>query len=1245
MSNLNDIRMDESIKPYLDEIAERLWSGHAAVMVGAGFSKNAGDGFPNWFQLGDLFYEKVHGKAPSTEQRYLNPLKLADEVQAAFGRPALHQLLRMNIPDNDYEPSPLHVRLLELPWTDVFTTNYDTLLERARASVGSQKYDVVVNIEDIVHSQKPRIVKLHGSFPSEQPFIITEEDYRRYPRDYAPFVNTVQQALLENTLCLIGFSGDDPNFLQWTGWIRDNLGKETSAKVYLVGVFSLSDAQKQLLKQRNIVLVNLANFDGIGRGDHDKALERFCGYLLDRKSQDDWTDWPRGQASMMPDRSKKGNDKNAQLSAILAGWRQARLSFPGWVVVPEDRRKSLWTYTQSWVNSVSVGDELPTPLDLQFAFELNWRLEKCLCPIQDNLWPFFEQVLQRYWPFAVAQVPPAAELSENQLEHAHLPWPETREMWLHLSLSMLRFYREEGLIEKWHAAECTLRDLYQHLSPQQLAFLSYERALQALFALDLPRLKRLLNEWPGNHALPFWETKRAGLLAEIGLLEEAERILTTALEAIRSKLNLKPVKADYSLVSQEAYTMLLLWYVKGSISLKAGNWPGAGEMQTQFRDRWNALKEYKCDPWNELKLFEMAMSHPYSVTTEVCEKSEFDIGRVTRTYRIGWEDSEALSAYAFLRFSEEVGAPFRVGNMTVSTKSAEGALPRIRRTSSHWAVVTMIRTGDAKTAKHVFDRQALSRMEVPHVDELIDQYLQVLEGAEADIQTCDSFRTDNFGVLLAQLIPEILSRLCCKCSSGAKNRLLRFLLELYTSDEKSKYRGIRNLVGLLLTSLSVKERYEIIPTLLQFPVLGDLRGIAASELVNPFHFLGTDKDAVAGIPKLELDATKIDSLLENTSSKSAGHRRWASFVLVQLYELGLLVGNQVGRLGEALWSQIDDMGLPTNTDFLKFVFLSLPHPERIDPASLVKEYIRNAPLPIQKQSPDEGVHVSMGGEISMCAELAGSRATIQWTEKESTEILTRLLEWWDADRELLTGQLEAARFGPIREEFARRSWQLVEALAYGVAPVLSPATDEATRRSLSRLLSELSDAGLPCLRAVAASLHLLPGTEAELIARVEDALVSSEHERVVVDGLKAILVLLELESSAISEENTTRLVRQVSLSIMYRYRTGLQSTLNTMTRVVKEHPDCFVDDTSRLTIRGLRALADDTDLVNGMANLSAEKKLEIRQASARLAYVLFVHYSAQGADIPETIEEWRAICQSENEFAEIRNEWLVNPSK
>ena len=255
----------DQIKPYLNEIADRLWSNNAAVMVGAGFSRNAkpvdstSPSFPSWQELGDIFCGKLHGRSPGEEARYLSLLKLAEQIQAAFGRPALEELLRRAIPNLGYEPSPLHGQLLNLPWKDVFTTNYDTLLERARASVTLKHYDVVATEEDLLYANAPRIVKLHGSFPSP-PFVITEEDYRRYPNDHAPFVNTVRQSLLENTLCLIGFSGDDPNFLQWIGWIRDHFGQETAPIIYLIGVGALTEADRKLLDRRGIVAVDLLAF-------------------------------------------------------------------------------------------------------------------------------------------------------------------------------------------------------------------------------------------------------------------------------------------------------------------------------------------------------------------------------------------------------------------------------------------------------------------------------------------------------------------------------------------------------------------------------------------------------------------------------------------------------------------------------------------------------------------------------------------------------------------------------------------------------------------------------------------------------------------------------------------------------------------------------------------------------------------------------------------------------------------------
>ena len=455
----------DQVELYLNHIAERLWSGSAAVMVGAGFSRNAmpkgstSASFPNWQELGDIFYEKLHGRSPGKEARYLNLLKLAEQVQAAFGSSALDAVLRQSIPDQFYEPSPLHVQLLALPWKDVFTTNYDTLLERTRTSVRLNHYSVVAKDEDLLYAEQPRIVKLHGSFPSA-PFVITEEDYRRYPNDHAPFVNTVRQALLENTLCLIGFSGDDPNFLQWIGWIRDHLGHETAPIVYLVGVFgTLTAAERRLLDRRSIVVVDLSMFDA----DPGMALAAFFNYLKSRKPRA--VDWPTVSADAAAWARGASPEKYAD---IATEWRRQRDEYPGWVVVPEDKRQHLWFLTERWFFHLSrISPEnraaLETPLDLDLAFELAWRLDRCLYPLERE-WPaFLEEVAAKYSD-ATLQLPEDAGWTRTSVFEAVA----------NIRLWLLRHYREEGLIEKWQEVRQAVEADFGKLLPEHRTRLRLE---------------------------------------------------------------------------------------------------------------------------------------------------------------------------------------------------------------------------------------------------------------------------------------------------------------------------------------------------------------------------------------------------------------------------------------------------------------------------------------------------------------------------------------------------------------------------------------------------------------------------------------------------------------------------------------------------------------------------------------------------------------------------------------------------
>lgn len=1236
MSKELEADVPDNIRPYLNEIAERLWADRAAVMIGAGFSKNASPEYPDWNQLGDLFYQKAHGTEPdSTKQKYLNVLRLAEEVQAAIGRPALENLLRFTIPDLAIEPSDLHVQLLEMPWVDVFTTNYDTLLERASAKVVTRRYEPVVNREDIPYAINPRIVKLHGSFPSEGPFIITEEDYRRYPHDYAPFVNTVQQALLENTLCLIGFSGDDPNFLQWIGWIRDNLGRDKTQKIYLVGVFDLSSAKLQLLAQRGIIVVDFSCCHGIEKHDHKKALNRFFGYIKSKKPEA--LDWPYNPRSMRPDHEA---DRIAEVQKVTEEWRRQRYSYPGWLVLPQGNREKLWVYTQSWENYFPDTEKSHAGLNILYAFELIWRLDRCLLPVSSNIAEFCEKLLERYWPFHTENPPANCLFSVGDEKLQELPWNDIRRAWLALALAMLRFYREEGHIEKWGKTESQLKAINDHLSEEQREFLYYEGFLFDLFTLNLPNAKQRLENWRPNESQPYWMAKRAAALAEIGLLNEAETIVRNSLESVRKKLNQKVDTSDLTLVSLESYAMLLWKYIQNAAALQRNEWGTFQDKNTQFNDRWYELKGFKCDPWNELKLFELILGKPLVQRKDLTEKREFDIGRVTRTRHFNSTDEETLSAYSFLRFCEEVGLPFRIGSYKLPQKISVGSLQRISHYSYFWAIATLARLGDAKAVDNPFSRESVHRLTADKADQLIQSYLDALHKCREDIRAGDAFRNDNYGVRLAQLLPEVISRLCCKCSIGAKHSVLEFITELYVAPDKTNYRNVKNLTKRLISSMSKVEQYSLVPALLKIPFPENLNLIVKDEFPNPFLLLDINQKPKCSTQPLEIQSVLVDNLLQQAALDDPDRRRWAISSLVVLHELELLDAEQSKKLAEVLWRKTDQYCLPKDTDFHKFVFLSLPHPEDVDPSCLFKAYVKATPFPIQKAKQEKGVSIR-GGNTPIVQEIIGANSIGEsiWTTEDAVEILQRLLEWWDADKDRLTeNDSSPPGFSSIPEEFRLRFARIVQLLAEVVGPKLGADSPDDIKTSLARLLKEIREHGLPVLEAEAACLHIYPEQKSDVYNRINEALTSNQ-ENIKQDGLRAIAKIIY---AAIDTEVSSLELDPVFMLSQYLTWCPIHSitlALWIVVRILKTKSINFSTGLESATKKRLDRLLTETAYGNGNPDLTFEEKLEVRYVAAILAATLWTHYKSCSSYVPSVVEKWRGVCLSPEEFSEIRNAW------
>lgn len=1213
------------IRSYFAEIAERLWTSHASVMVGAGLSKNAINTInpskrpPDWVQLGDLFYEKLHSQPADEHVKYASLLKLAEEFEAAFGRSTLEHFVQKNIADNEYEPSDIHRKLMELPWTDVFTTNYDTLLERSCKDVLFRRYDVVLNQNDLIYSNKPRIVKLHGSFPSERPFILTEEDYRVYPQKYAPFVNTVQQSLLENTLCLIGFSGDDPNFLQWIGWINDNIGKSNASKIYLVGVLNVSESQKKLLNNKNIIPVDLSTCLEI-EGNHKKGLELFINYLAGQGNKGKNLDWPLS-IDLKTFHPSEGED----IQSLIKEWTTCRSKYPNWVILPQEQRDRLWLFTEDHSYNEVVFERLQPFEELDYIYELNWRLEKCLFPVWNNMVPYFQKILNRYNLFP-KEITAKREINIDQYT-AKVNWNHHKKQWIELSLSLLRFYREENFEKEWVDTRDIITLLKQHLTQEQRAQFHYELILNSIFQMQHADAKNLLDEWPQNNASLFWEAKRAMLLTEFGRLKEAVDILEFVLTEIRKKLNLSPIEEDYSWVSQESYVMFMLGMANKNIRRGNSDNNGQGtDKSEEFDERWNDLLQYKCDPWGELKHFETMLRQPYIPKKTISINYEFEIGRSTRTHSLGRTSDDFINAYTFLRYLDELALPISLSAVNINSKTIDGVLERIITFSPKWGIAILNRHRNKDAVKVVFDRNYLKNRPINIINDYVKAYLNSFKTM---LPECDS---NDIAKAFTNKVPIILSRLCTKCNDELR-------IDIFSTYQMLCKQGIHlpeidRLLKNLIDSSSKEILTQAVEILLDTPILNWDSYDAKYTFREPFELLSTIK--INGNLKITSELLEI---LFQKANENTGIRINAIKRLRFLYDNKQLNEGQIQRLFDIIWGKVDKNGFPQNTNYCHFVFLKWPQPDNINAEELFRKYIEANNFHIQELQTTEGISMTEG-EDRYATELLGGSQTInnvdgvKWTNSELSSILTKCEQWWNLDKHYLSEErYEHDGFGEsIRGDFQARFKKLANIISrvWGYHQQNLPL---AIRKRIVAIIKNMEEHHVPILKAKVV-FGLYDGGYKAYLIEVQRALISKERN-VMLDALDSIILAIH-SSPYIKEKGfLDQLVKILCVPLKWQI-TELMSDIFYLIKDLEEHSDVNLVGIKKDILSSLQYVLD-IDIHNDKIPL--EEYLKLKQKAISLAGTLYRKEETASTNIPQVLLNWKAVADDENEFGDIRNRW------
>jgi hypothetical protein len=1293
---------------HIEQIRKRLWCdrefGQAAVMVGAGFSRNAKrmsagtPVFPLWRKLAELMYDSLYPPGTPQEQGRektiagIGVLRLASEYGAIFGRQALDNFILQSIPDTSYLPGQLHELLLSLPWSDVFTTNYDTLLERTLPAIHDRKYDTVRIASDIPASMKPRIVKLHGSFPSHRPFIITEEDYRTYPTQFASFVNMVQQAIMENVFCLIGFSGNDPNFLYWSGWVRDNLGS-TAPPIYLCGLLDVSPSQRKLLESRNIIPVDLSPvFPVTDCPDpeirHAKALEWFLLNLMDGKPPDIIT-WPIPSTGSVWKRSDglppipagprplsdpgksspgPGHLQTDELKELCETWRQKRLEYSGWVVAPNDNREALWRYTENWIEPVleSIG-ELPPPENLFLLYELNWRLETTLTPLLMKWVEKITPVLETFNPYPGLVAIENATIRPDNEEYQQLDWKSICECWVELTFALAREAREDQDVKRFWLWMDRLEKVVKQRREWQ-ARRSYEECLFYLFRFDQEKIRSTLEKWPVTYDHPFWEIKRVSILAELGDLKEAERIAEEALVGIRFRL--QPYFTDYSLLSQEGWAMLLL---KG---IKDNAWGVEKDFVGQYRDRWEKLGIYRCNPWPEIERMRMLLEGPLPAPiAETGFQKTFDPGRMTVTYRwpLGLGVSDVHPAFAFLRMFEEGGLPIRCGLVGMFSDTTLNSAKWIAPFAPLWSLSSMIRTGKEKEIKAWFDRvriATLTQDEVGHLNHLftnsLTQAIKHLAGKPHQISLIEQ----SFSLRQVTLLSELLSRLCFRFSIEQLVQLFQLTVDMYKTPLFRQYSFLHTCVGTLfkrlLYAMPQSEILQRMPDLLSLPIPTDMGFEASAPQLwrEPFVYIEWLEDTELD-PDFERSAwtAPIANLLRVVEHGTPEARKRAALRLAKLHEINGLTTQESDAFGKALWSRLDPQkGLPSDTEFLDFAFLDFPETEDGVAKETFRRYVLSADFPRvvrysvtpdgkQSRSATIGpqdnrlIREWLGGTAPLFPRNEGEkRRFVDWTADEVTELLGKAVAWWDDEKaELQEGSIAGlpSIANTLRQQFSG----LVPLMSRIVLPRLAAATDE-TKILARRLLSEMEQSSFCVLSALPMTLFIDPDSDDEIAQKLRVGLNSMKPEEVrdSIIGLFNWLVYGNRQSIPVPPDD---LLNELVNRVVTRRQPGLNSAIGQLSVIVRRLPELLNGSQMESLCIALEYLVKETELPSRQDEAITDSlstaipigdRPEYRKLAVGLAHRLFVHFTNSDKEIPQILIRWKEIGQNDP-LPEVRRAW------
>lgn len=206
---------------YPVELIEEFSRNNVVLFVGSGLS--IGAGLAGWSDLVRPLAQAAKATWPANPSDLSSShlLDAAQHYEYQYGTHALITHIRRALGDVHVEPTKVHKLLTHLPIFTVFTTNYDSLIERAYLDAG-RSVNVIVETTELAFwsNSSVQIVKLCGDLNRPKSIVITARDFNTYFSKKSGLADRLRSSLEISTPLFLGYSLRDPFFNQ----IWDRIG-------------------------------------------------------------------------------------------------------------------------------------------------------------------------------------------------------------------------------------------------------------------------------------------------------------------------------------------------------------------------------------------------------------------------------------------------------------------------------------------------------------------------------------------------------------------------------------------------------------------------------------------------------------------------------------------------------------------------------------------------------------------------------------------------------------------------------------------------------------------------------------------------------------------------------------------------------------------------------------------------------------------------------------------------------------